>query len=96
MLAESRRRDSEDEVQYLTAAQLDQVMEQNPESDIRDYEDLQSGGEGASSTTTVCYKRAGSSAMHHGSCCLARLHHFERTQESCSTVHLKQRKCNIA
>uniref|UniRef100_A0A8C4ZLF4 non-specific serine/threonine protein kinase n=1 Tax=Gadus morhua TaxID=8049 RepID=A0A8C4ZLF4_GADMO len=42
VLAESRRRDSEDEVQYLTAAQLDQVMEQNPESDIRDYEDLQS------------------------------------------------------
>ncbi|KAG7278119.1 hypothetical protein CRUP_019429 [Coryphaenoides rupestris] len=42
VLAESRRRDEEDEVQYLTAAQLDQVLEQNPESDIRDYEDLQS------------------------------------------------------
>ncbi|KAJ3593984.1 hypothetical protein NHX12_006316, partial [Muraenolepis orangiensis] len=42
VLAESRRRDSEDEVQYLTASQLDQVMEQNPGSDIGDYEDLQS------------------------------------------------------
>ncbi|CAL8349402.1 unnamed protein product [Merluccius merluccius] len=42
VLAESRRRDAEDEVQYLTAAELDRVMEQNPGSDIIDYDDLPS------------------------------------------------------
>ncbi|KAM4602503.1 leucine-rich repeat serine/threonine-protein kinase 1 [Polymixia lowei] len=41
MIAERQRRDTEDEVQYLTDAQLDRVIEQNPGSDIRDYEDLQ-------------------------------------------------------
>uniref|UniRef100_A0A674AEA6 non-specific serine/threonine protein kinase n=1 Tax=Salmo trutta TaxID=8032 RepID=A0A674AEA6_SALTR len=41
VLDERGRRDAEDEVQYLTDAQLDLVIEQNPGSDIRDYEDLQ-------------------------------------------------------
>ncbi|XP_029946629.1 leucine-rich repeat serine/threonine-protein kinase 1 isoform X3 [Salarias fasciatus] len=41
VLAEKRRRDAEDEVQYLTDVQLDAIIEQNPGSDIRDYEDLQ-------------------------------------------------------
>ncbi|XP_045065895.1 leucine-rich repeat serine/threonine-protein kinase 1-like [Coregonus clupeaformis] len=41
VLGERGRRDAEDEVQYLTDAQLDLVIEQNPGSDIRDYEDLQ-------------------------------------------------------
>lgn len=41
VLDERGRRDAEDEVQYLTDAQLDVVIEQNPGSDIRDYEDLQ-------------------------------------------------------
>ncbi|KAM9765342.1 leucine-rich repeat serine/threonine-protein kinase 1 [Menidia menidia] len=39
--AEKQRRDSEGEVQYLTDSQLDSVIELNPGSDIRDYEDLQ-------------------------------------------------------
>ncbi|XP_026149127.1 leucine-rich repeat serine/threonine-protein kinase 1 isoform X3 [Mastacembelus armatus] len=40
--AEKQSRDAEGDVQYLTDAQLDHIIEQNPESDIRDYEDLQS------------------------------------------------------
>ncbi|XP_069384604.1 leucine-rich repeat serine/threonine-protein kinase 1 isoform X3 [Paralichthys olivaceus] len=39
--AEKQRRDDEGDVQYLTDAQLDHIIEQNPGSDIRDYEDLQ-------------------------------------------------------
>uniref|UniRef100_A0A3B4UE03 non-specific serine/threonine protein kinase n=2 Tax=Seriola dumerili TaxID=41447 RepID=A0A3B4UE03_SERDU len=41
VIAEKQRRDAENDVQYLTDAQLDRVIEQNPGSDIRDYEDLQ-------------------------------------------------------
>uniref|UniRef100_A0A667WS42 non-specific serine/threonine protein kinase n=1 Tax=Myripristis murdjan TaxID=586833 RepID=A0A667WS42_9TELE len=41
VIAERQRRGAEDEVQYLTDSQLDRVIEQNPGSDIRDYEDLQ-------------------------------------------------------
>ncbi|XP_063044904.1 leucine-rich repeat serine/threonine-protein kinase 1 isoform X2 [Engraulis encrasicolus] len=41
VLAERLRRDSEDEVQYLTDQQLEQVIDQNPTSDIKDYEDMQ-------------------------------------------------------
>lgn len=44
-MAEKRRRDAEGEVQYLTEAELDSIVEQNPGSDIRDYEDLQTGTE---------------------------------------------------
>lgn len=43
VLAERLRRDLEDEVQYLTDLQLEQIIEQNPDSDIKDYEDLQTG-----------------------------------------------------
>lgn len=43
VMAEKRRRDAEGEVQYLTEDQLDSIVEQNPGSDIRDYEDLQTG-----------------------------------------------------
>ncbi|MGH0161716.1 UNVERIFIED_CONTAM: hypothetical protein FKN15_041666 [Acipenser sinensis] len=41
VLEERLRRDLEDEVQYLTDLQLEQIIEQNPDSDIKDYEDLQ-------------------------------------------------------
>ncbi|XP_049321416.1 leucine-rich repeat serine/threonine-protein kinase 1 isoform X2 [Astyanax mexicanus] len=41
VLAERLRRDSMDEVQYLTDLELDQIIEQSPSSDIKDYEDLQ-------------------------------------------------------
>ncbi|KAM9317959.1 leucine-rich repeat serine/threonine-protein kinase 1 [Pholidichthys leucotaenia] len=41
VLAEKQRRHGEAEVQYLTDTQLDGIIEQNPGSDIRDYEDLQ-------------------------------------------------------
>lgn len=43
VLAESQRRDAEDEVQYLTDLELEQIIEQSPGSDIKDYEDLQTG-----------------------------------------------------
>lgn len=43
VLAERLRRDSEDEVQYLTDLELEQIIEQSPGSDIKDYEDLQTG-----------------------------------------------------
>ncbi|KAM8889549.1 leucine-rich repeat serine/threonine-protein kinase 1 isoform 3-T3 [Synchiropus picturatus] len=42
VLAEKQRRAGEGEVQYLTDVQLESIIEQNPGSDIRDYEDLQS------------------------------------------------------
>ncbi|XP_040888792.1 leucine-rich repeat serine/threonine-protein kinase 1 isoform X2 [Toxotes jaculatrix] len=41
VITEKLRRASEGEVQYLTDVQLDRIIEQNPGSDIRDYEDLQ-------------------------------------------------------
>ncbi|XP_068169115.1 leucine-rich repeat serine/threonine-protein kinase 1 isoform X2 [Antennarius striatus] len=41
VIAEKQRRDAEGEVQYLTEAQLESIVEQDPGSDIRDYEDLQ-------------------------------------------------------
>ncbi|KAK3561718.1 hypothetical protein QTP86_012606 [Hemibagrus guttatus] len=41
VLAEHQRRDAEDEVQYLTDLELEQIIEQSPGSDIKDYEDLQ-------------------------------------------------------
>lgn len=43
MLAEQQRRSLGDEVQYLTDKQLEQLVEQTPGNDIKDYEDLQSG-----------------------------------------------------
>jgi hypothetical protein len=44
VLAEQQRRSLGDDVQYLTDKQLDQLVEQTPANDIKDYEDLQSGG----------------------------------------------------
>ncbi|KAM9861302.1 leucine-rich repeat serine/threonine-protein kinase 1 [Aulostomus maculatus] len=41
VIAEKQSREEEGEVQYLTEAQLDCIIEQNPGSDIKDYEDLQ-------------------------------------------------------
>ncbi|XP_028257720.1 leucine-rich repeat serine/threonine-protein kinase 1 [Parambassis ranga] len=41
VIAEKKGRDAGGEVQYLTDVQLDAIIEQNPGSDIRDYEDLQ-------------------------------------------------------
>lgn len=41
VIAEKQRRHAEGEVQYLTDVQLDNIIKQNPGSDIRDYEDLQ-------------------------------------------------------
>ncbi|XP_073917852.1 leucine-rich repeat serine/threonine-protein kinase 1 isoform X4 [Castor canadensis] len=42
VLAEQQRRSLGDDVQYLTDKQLDQLVEQTPANDIKDYEDLQS------------------------------------------------------
>ncbi|KAM4748202.1 leucine-rich repeat serine/threonine-protein kinase 1 [Rhinophrynus dorsalis] len=41
VLAEQQRRAHEDEVQYLTDEQIEQITEQSPGNDIRDYEDMQ-------------------------------------------------------
>lgn len=43
VLAEKQRRAAQEEVQYLTESQLQTIVEQDPGSDIRDYEDLQTG-----------------------------------------------------
>uniref|UniRef100_A0A3P8RJX0 non-specific serine/threonine protein kinase n=1 Tax=Amphiprion percula TaxID=161767 RepID=A0A3P8RJX0_AMPPE len=40
VIAEKQRRHAQGEVQYLTDVQLDNIIKQNPGSDIRDYEDL--------------------------------------------------------
>ncbi|KAG8516285.1 Leucine-rich repeat serine/threonine-protein kinase 1 [Galemys pyrenaicus] len=42
VLAEQQRRSLEDDVQYLTDRQLEQLVEETPDNDIKDYEDLQS------------------------------------------------------
>ncbi|XP_066094861.1 leucine-rich repeat serine/threonine-protein kinase 1 isoform X2 [Saccopteryx bilineata] len=42
VLAEQQRRSLSDDVQYLTDRQLEQLVEQTPDNDINDYEDLQS------------------------------------------------------
>lgn len=47
VLAEQQRRSLSDDVQYLTDRQLEQLVEQMPDNDIKDYEDLQSGERGA-------------------------------------------------
>ncbi|XP_067257484.1 leucine-rich repeat serine/threonine-protein kinase 1 isoform X3 [Chanodichthys erythropterus] len=39
--AERLRRDEADEVQYLTDTELEQIIDQSPAGDIKDYEDLQ-------------------------------------------------------
>lgn len=41
IIVERERRDATDEVQYLTDLELEQIIEQTPDSDIKDYEDLQ-------------------------------------------------------
>ncbi|XP_058485313.1 leucine-rich repeat serine/threonine-protein kinase 1 [Solea solea] len=41
VMTEKQRRECEGDVQYLTDTQLDNIVEQNQASDIRDYEDLQ-------------------------------------------------------
>ncbi|CAH2274383.1 leucine-rich repeat serine threonine- kinase 1 [Pelobates cultripes] len=41
VLGEQMRRAQEDQVQYLTDEQIEQNIAQNPENDIRDYEDMQ-------------------------------------------------------
>ncbi len=43
VIAEKQRRDVEGEVQYLTDVQLQCIVEQNQGSDIKDYEDMQTG-----------------------------------------------------
>ncbi|KAM6202380.1 leucine-rich repeat serine/threonine-protein kinase 1 [Rhynchocyon petersi] len=42
VLAEQQRRSQSDAVQYLTDRQLEQLVDQTPDNDIKDYEDLQS------------------------------------------------------
>lgn len=42
VISEKQTRQAAGQVQYLTDAQLDMMIQQNPESDIRDYEDLKS------------------------------------------------------
>ncbi|MEE6503637.1 hypothetical protein FKM82_004886 [Ascaphus truei] len=42
VLGEQQRRAREDQVQYLTVEQIEQIIDQSPGNDIRDYEDMQS------------------------------------------------------
>ncbi|XP_076980135.1 leucine-rich repeat serine/threonine-protein kinase 1 isoform X1 [Tamandua tetradactyla] len=42
VLTEHQQRSQSDDVQYLTDRQLEQLVEQTPDNDIKDYEDLQS------------------------------------------------------
>lgn len=44
VLAEQQRRRREDAVQYLTDRQLEELLQQTPDNDIGEYDDLQSGG----------------------------------------------------
>ncbi|KAM6942768.1 leucine-rich repeat serine/threonine-protein kinase 1 [Xenentodon cancila] len=86
--AEKQRRDAKGEVQYLTDAQLDDIIEQNPESDIRDYEDLQTAISFLIETGTVLHFPDTS----HGLCtlyflcpvwlsgCLERIIHLKSTR----------------
>jgi hypothetical protein len=53
VLAEQQRRSLGDQVQYLTDRQLDQLVEQTPGNDIKDYEDLQSGRPGVGTQALV-------------------------------------------
>ncbi|XP_058256583.1 leucine-rich repeat serine/threonine-protein kinase 1 isoform X2 [Hemibagrus wyckioides] len=64
VLAESQRRDAEDEVQYLTDLELEQIIEQSPGSDIKDYEDLQTAISFLIETGTVLHF----SDTSHGLC----------------------------
>uniref|UniRef100_A0A452HCZ7 non-specific serine/threonine protein kinase n=1 Tax=Gopherus agassizii TaxID=38772 RepID=A0A452HCZ7_9SAUR len=41
ILAEQQKRSQNDDVQYLTDKQIEQIVEQTPGNDIKDYEDLQ-------------------------------------------------------
>ncbi|XP_034640793.1 leucine-rich repeat serine/threonine-protein kinase 1 [Trachemys scripta elegans] len=41
VLAEQQKRSQNDDVQYLTDKQIEQIVEQTPGNDIKDYEDLQ-------------------------------------------------------
>uniref|UniRef100_A0A8C8SVN9 non-specific serine/threonine protein kinase n=1 Tax=Pelusios castaneus TaxID=367368 RepID=A0A8C8SVN9_9SAUR len=41
ILAEQQKRSQTDDVQYLTDKQIEQIIEQTPGNDIKDYEDLQ-------------------------------------------------------
>lgn len=53
MLAEQQRRSLGDQVQYLTDRQLEQLVEQTPGNDIKDYEDLQSGRPGVGTPGSI-------------------------------------------
>ncbi|KAF4083035.1 hypothetical protein AMELA_G00135350 [Ameiurus melas] len=64
VLAECQRRDAEDEVQYLTDLELEQIIEQSPGSDIKDYEDLQTAINFLIETGTVLHF----SDTSHGLC----------------------------
>ncbi|XP_037835926.1 leucine-rich repeat serine/threonine-protein kinase 1 [Kryptolebias marmoratus] len=89
--AEKKRRSDEGQVQYLTEDQLDGIIEQNPGSDIRDYEDLQTAISFLIETGTLLHFPDTS----HGLCtlyflcpvwlsdCLERLIHLK---SSCSDV----------
>lgn len=59
VLAEQQRRRLGDQVQYLTDRQLEQLVEQTPGNDIKDYEDLQSGRRGVGTQGTLVQGRTG-------------------------------------
>uniref|UniRef100_A0A8C5NAM6 non-specific serine/threonine protein kinase n=1 Tax=Gouania willdenowi TaxID=441366 RepID=A0A8C5NAM6_GOUWI len=85
VLAEKQRREVEGEVQYLTDAQLNGIVEQNPENDIRDYEDLQAAISFLIETGTLLHF----SDTSHGLCTLYFLSPVWLSECLHKIVHLK-------
>lgn len=79
MLAEQQRRSLGDQVQYLTDRQLEQLVEQTPGNDIKDYEDLQSGRSGVGTQETWVWgtgRLVGSGVRHLRGSCTPREHGY--------------------
>ncbi|XP_054625561.1 leucine-rich repeat serine/threonine-protein kinase 1 isoform X3 [Dunckerocampus dactyliophorus] len=89
VIAEKQRRHAEGEVQFLTEAQLDRIIQQNPGSDIRDYEDLQSAINFLMETGTLLHFPDTS----HGLCTLYFLCPVWLSECLQRIVHLKSSRC---
>ncbi|KAM3625600.1 uncharacterized protein V6R79_014655 [Siganus canaliculatus] len=87
--AEKERRDADSEVQYLTDAQLDRIVEQSPGSDIRDYEDLQTAISFLIETGTLLHFPDTS----HGLCMLYFLCPVWLSECLQRIMHLKSSRC---
>nr|XP_057944931.1 leucine-rich repeat serine/threonine-protein kinase 1 isoform X5 [Doryrhamphus excisus] len=89
VIAEKGRRHAEGEVQFLTEEHLDRFIQQNPESDIRDYEDLQSALNFLMETGTLLHFPDTS----HGLCTLYFLCPVWLSECLQRIIHLKSSRC---